>query len=199
MARSLNQDFLMTFRFRVVTLRNENDSSRDFLGSATAGLPEAGFATVTIPGISQDAVEYREGHYIFARKMPGIPTVEDCTMTRGIALAESAFWDWARVTREGQGEYRADLQIQQFHRRALQREYPVQYGPGSALVPSETIDESFVERTFTLYDCFPTNCKPASDFDASSAEVSMAELTVAVERVEMNVAPQGSITADANA
>src|SRR5688572_5902390 len=102
MARAEADDFIHSMRFHV-----KADGPRQMLPRAS-GEAQAGFSQVSTPAGSVAVAEYREGHYIYTRKQPGIPAVEDISLSRGVTRRDTEFWDWLRVVIEGSGEYRAD-------------------------------------------------------------------------------------------
>ena len=55
---------------------------------------EAGFTAVTTPEYTIDAIEYKEGNMTFTHKLPGNPTVAECTMSKGVMRGYTAFFDW---------------------------------------------------------------------------------------------------------
>lgn len=172
MARAASTDFLQNFRFHVTvsggaTAFNPINFSRNGIGIGG----EAGFQSVSIPDISIEATEYREGTYKYTRKFPGPPTIADITLIRGVVVQDTKFYDWAINTLSG-GPYRVDLNILQYTRGDLAN--PVNPAENSA-VPQTAA------RTYKCYECLPTQVKPAGDLDATSGEVAMAELTVAME------------------
>jgi len=190
MARSVNTDFLQSFRFHVTASASLvlGGLEARFLsrGNTLGDVPkaEAGFSAVNTPSGTIDAAEYREGHYVYTRKYPGIPTMDDITMSRGCALKDTAFYFWFKTCIEGDGEYRADLTVHHFARQTTLAQ------SDTTLVGSpEGINaESAAKKLYTAYEAFPTAHKVATDLDSTASEVSIMDLTVAYERftVETN-------------
>mgnify|MGYP006279061979 FL=1 len=174
MARSQSEDFLQNFRFhvRVIGTAGGIEDPIKAIRSGTAGVDnEAGFQQVTVPEISTDANEYREGTMKWTRKLPGAPTVGDATLMRGVVKQDSKFFDWMIQTATG-GDYRVDLAIFQFARGDVD--------PG--------VDEAIpavATKVYILRDAFPTRAKPTGDMDATNGEVSMAEIDIACEKIEV--------------
>lgn len=172
MARARETDFLQNFRFGVSTIEFKSDA--DPLNPAVENNPgiagKAGFQSVTLPEISIEATEYREGNYKYTKKFPGPPTISDVTLMRGVVNKDLAFYDWAVSALSGM-EYSANIQIEQYGRTDYTVADAAEYSaaPGTA------------ERTFICYNCTPTRCKPSADLDATSGEVSMAEVDFALE------------------
>lgn len=177
MAREVATDFLHSMRFQVVA----NDAGRPTLDAP--GRVDAGFTTVSTPEATVEAVEYREGTFIYMRKFPGNPTVADLTFNRGVAKRDSSFWDWLRVIIEGSGDYRQDLQIKHFHR---QEALPRSVGPFTGETANQTvIDIGAPARVYHVREAFPVRHKVAGDLDATASEVSIMELDVAFEHFEV--------------
>lgn len=176
MARSQTQDFIQSFRFHVIVIDTGGlgFNPLEAVREGSAGVEgEAGFQSVTIPEISTDAAEYREGIMKWTRKLPGPPTLSDITMMRGVVKKDTSFFDWGVRTATG-GDYRVDLAILQYGREDVD--------PGT----SESVPQQ-ASRIIKAYDCFPLRTKPAGDLDATSSEVSLSELDVATERIEIEV------------
>ncbi len=151
MPRAQSTDPLQGFRFKVV------DANVDG-GSFLTG----GFATATLPEFTMEAAEYKNGDEKFKRKFPGIPTVNDVTLTRGVVKTNTEFYDWLKAALNGQ-EYRSDVTIQQFHRES-------------------DAEPAFV---YTLKNAFPIRVKPAGDFDANTSDINLAEVDIAYEEFEV--------------
>lgn len=166
MARPEVSDVLQSFRFHVVSENNNIEYSDNQRG-------QAGFQSVTLPELSVEPVEYREGHHTYTQKYPGVPTVTDVTMIRGVTKRDTAFYRWVKAAAEG-GEYRTNLTVYHFPRDAKRS-------------PDKVADLSKA-RLYNLYECVPTRVKFAGDLDATSGEVSMAEVDVAVEYFDLDVA-----------
>lgn len=177
MARALNTDFLHSMRFHILVTKTD--------GSALlkpSGRPDAGFSNVTTPEANVEPVEYKEGQWIYTRKYPGNPSVSDISMSRGVTRGDSTFWDWMRVVMEGSGEYRADLDIQHYHReQALTRPTPAN-GTEANLT---TFTSGTPTRTYHVREAFPTRHKVAADMDATASEISIMELDCAYETFEV--------------
>ena len=95
MARSQATDFLQSFRFHVKSLNRAGDFPDPLQFGSDAGINgEAGFQSVTLPELSTEAVEYREGTFKYTKKQPGVPTVSDVTMMRGVVKTDTDFYDW---------------------------------------------------------------------------------------------------------
>lgn len=167
--RAAVDDLMQGFRFHV-TAANKNDL--DLLQPIPSrqgefeGGGEAGFQSVTLPEITLEATEYREGTFTWTQKYPGPPTVSDCTLMRGVSKSDTAFYDWVMTCATG-GEYRADVTIWHYQRTEM----------GLGPTPSQGTDVRRVE----CKNCIPMRVKPAADFDSMSGEVSLAEVDFAME------------------
>lgn len=175
MARPVATDFIHSMRFQVVT----TDGSRPSL--RPEGRPEAGFSNVTTPEATVEAVEYREGTFLYTRKYPGLTTMADITCNRGVARKDTTFWDWLRKVIEGSGEYRQDLDIRHFHRdTALTR---ADSDGGNPNLTQITIDNP--ARVYHVKEAFPIRHKVAGDMDATASEVSIMEIDFSFEYFEV--------------
>lgn len=162
MARPASSDPFHNHRFLV------EDSGNTNLIDARLG----GFTTVTTPNVSVNAVEYREGTYIWTRKYPGIPTVGDLVMSRGIFKRSSGFFPWILRCIEGAVDdnnrpYRSEIQIKQFH---ITDEFGVEGTP---------------TRVTTCAEVFLMDVKPTGDFDANDDSIQITEATFAVEEISV--------------
>ena len=167
MARPQTTDFLMSFRFQVVMLTVGSEAKSYF--TAEGAPADAGFQSVTVPEISLEATEYREGTYKYTRKYPGPPTISEVSCIRGVTKTDTGFFDWCVAAMSG-SEYRADISIIQYARENL-----ADAGDG----PDEY---AFSEipligaRNYVCRECVPIRVKPAGDMEAMSGEVSLAEV-----------------------
>lgn len=161
MARSVATDFYHAFKYHMKVTT----------GSITgASSIQGGFATAVMPEKTMEAVEYKEGIYLYRRKQPGDVTYSDLTFTKGVAKGGTSFYDWINAQLKGEA-YRVDLQIMHFHRDEL----------------TNATDFSTVQpkRVLNCFECFPIRVKPGSDFDAQSSEISLEEVDIAIERFEL--------------
>lgn len=165
MARALADDVLSVFRFHVEAVGT--------FGQSYLGGPQAGFQSVTVPEISLETVEYREGQHMWTKKLPGIPSTDTITLQRGVVRRDAHFFNWMMTVVLGNGSFRAAVLIKHYSRTALD---------GSRI----SVD-AVPSRIYRVFQAFPVRCKLAADFDASASEVSVAELELAYESVEMEV------------
>jgi phage tail-like protein len=166
--RSANTDYFHNFRFHA---RVEGPGGIDYLDSNTAG-----FNTCTTPEMTVEATEYREGIWTYTRKFPGLATVSDITLGRGVTRRVGSFYDWMIRCIEG-GEYRATLTIYQYHRVGKE--------------PDEraTRDDLAFAKRIICEEAMPIRMKPAGDLDATAADVSIQEVDVAMERFKIEEPP----------
>jgi len=162
--RNATTDYFHNFRFHVST---DGPGGIDYLDSR-----EAGFNTCTTPEYTLEAVEYREGIYVYTRKFPGLVTAADVTLGRGVVRRASRFYEWMIRCIEG-GEYRATLTIYHYHRVGFE--------------PDEMADrgDTGYAKKYRCYNCIPIRFKVAGDLDATAADVSIQEVDVAMERFEV--------------
>lgn len=177
MARAVASDFLHVCRFHVAIANGQEDllARKAVVDGQTA---VAGFTTCTIPELSVETVEYKEGTFLYPRKYAGNPSVSDISMTRGVSRQDSAFWDWAQRSAEGApagGTYRVDLNIYHFHRDTVLAGGQIQEFGGQ-------VENAYASAvTYKVNEALAIKCKPASDLDANSSDVAIAELDVALE------------------
>ena len=184
-ARSVASDFLQSMRFQVKCV------GTGFTLDGPEGA-QAGFMSVSTPEATIEAVEYREGTYNYPRKFPGNVTVADVSMSRGVALKDTAFWSWVSIVAHGEGEYRANIEIYHYNRSVLQKSVPTWAG-GTAPTTG------YGGRKYTLHEAFPIRCKVAGDLDASSSDISVQEIDVAFEYFSVDELTGGTFTGKGNA
>lgn len=168
MSRAQVTDKFQSFRFHVVASPDES-----LLKFTDAKLGEAGFQAVTSPEFSLDPVEYREGTFTFTQKYPGVPTVGDINMMRGLCRGDTKFYDWIKMAATT-GEYRTDLIIKHFHRD----EVP----PAGAANAGQWGD---AKRYIRAHECLPTRVKSDADLDAMTSDISLSEVDAACEYIEV--------------
>jgi len=165
--RAAVNDLMQGFRFHVIATNSDSENPLEFNRKGEfEGGGVAGFQSVTMPELTVEAQEYREGTMKWTQKYPGPPTVSDCTLMRGVAKRDTTFYDWVMDSVEG-NEYRCDVTIYHYHRTEM-----------GAANQSETSDDF---RRVECKNCVPTRAKPAGDLDSMSGEVSMAEVDFAME------------------
>ena len=177
-SRPKAQDFLHNFRFHVI-VKGFGEGGNAQLGTDESGKVTAGFSSVTTPEASQDAVEYREGHFIYTQKFSGVPTISDISLMRGVALADGTFWNWMKDVLEGNAEYRADVSIYHLHRDA--KPDASSLGDGQHNIKQDIPADGPGVIEYRLGQCFPIRHKVSSDLDATASEVSIQELDLAIE------------------
>ena len=187
MARAQTTDFLQNFRFHVETFDKAGLGWEPInylrTGDSNTGIDsKAGFQSCSVPDVSMDAVEYREGTYKYTKKFAGVPTVSDVSLMRGVVLKDTVFYDWIIRAVSG-AEYRADIVINQFTRNNMVL-------PEGASAPEYTAGENGkvparCARSYRCHECLPTRAKPGADLDATSSEVAMAECDFALEWFEV--------------
>lgn len=166
--RAQANDFMQGFRYHVVA---RTASGVDPLDEVRSGHGvHAGFQSVTLPEISTEASEYREGTFKWTEKYPGVPVVSPMTLIQGITKKSNAFYNTVMAALNGE-EYRLDVTVYHFHRGDI----------GSAdYVDISKIDSDKVRR-YECYNAFGTRAKPAGDLDSMASEVSLAEIDLEME------------------
>lgn len=163
MARASSTDFYHGFKYHAKVVSAGVD------GGSSIGA-EGGFTTVTMPEITVEQVDYKEGVYLYRRKYPGDVTFSDITLTKGVAKKDTNFYKWVRAAFLGK-EYRVDLQLKHFHRDDVK--------------DLNNFVNATPKRTIDVYQAFPTRVKPGSDFDAQASDVSLEEVDIALEYFEL--------------
>jgi phage tail-like protein len=138
---------------------------------------EAGFNSITMPEITVEHAEYREGIRVYTMKFPGVPTIAEITFNRGVARNDTAFFNWVLAAIEG-NEYRADIVVYHIQRPANEHVADTSRG-------NELDAEAAISKEYHLYNCSPARVKVAGDLDASTSDISLAELDVALERFDV--------------
>ena len=195
MARAQATDFLQNFRFHVEATSVAGTGWQPInytrTGDGNTGVDsKAGFQSCSLPDVSMDAVEYREGTYKYTKKFAGVPTVSDVSLMRGVVVKDTTFYDWIIRAVSG-AEYRADITIKQFTRNNMVLE------EGSSTPNAVTAAEygkipTRCARTYVCHECLPTRAKPGGDLDATSSEVAMGECDFALEWFEVVETPEGA-------
>ena len=178
MSRAQATDPLHSFRFHAKLVEGQPGYTGNLNGDQI-GDAEAGFTTLTAPEVTLEHAEYREGNRTYTEKYPGIPTMNDITLTRGVARRETAFFEWLLAAIEGR-EYRGDLLIMQFPRFD-------RGGRVGAASPGLELPEGYenLSKRYLLYNASPSRVKLAGDMDATTSDVSVAELDVVFERPDV--------------
>ena len=168
--RASSMDFMQGFRYHVIA----SDSSGvdplqgvdDGAESRGAGGIHAGFQSVTVPELSVEASEYREGTFEWTQKYPGPPTVSEITLMRGITKRDSSFFKMIMASIRG-AEYRADVSI--YHYQRTEMSLATSADPGTDT------------RQIKCGESFAIRAKPAGDLDSMTGDVSLAEVDLAIE------------------
>jgi phage tail-like protein len=125
------------------------------------GITRAGFRECSGLENSQNAGEYREGtdKNLSVRKIPGLVTHSDITLSRGIT-ADSKLWEWRQKVVKGNVE-RHDISITLLDSN------------GNAKI------------TWNLFDCWPRQWTGPS-LNATADDLAVEQLVLACERVEVD-------------
>lgn len=157
MARAVDTDLYHNFRFHVVDPAGGNLDR------------VAGFRTCSVPDISVDTAEYREGVFKYTRKYPGIAKVGECSLSKGVVKKTSDFMAWLFKCIDGGVTYRSDITIQEFH---ISDPFGIDGRPS---------------KVIQLKEVFPISVKPTGDKDASSSDVAIQEMTLSVEEITVEL------------
>lgn len=173
--RAANTDLMQGFRYHVVATQDGTDVDPlqgvdDGDIARGAGGTQAGFQSATIPELNVEIAEYREGTFKWTQKYPGVPTVSDITLMRGISKRDTSFFKMVMASIEG-AEYRADVSIYHYQRSEMD------------LATSGEVGEN--TREVACGECFASRAKPAGDLDSMTSDVSLAEVDIAIEKFEI--------------
>lgn len=169
--RAAADDLMQGFRFHVTASNTIGDDPLAYTRNGQyEGSAQAGFQSVTLPEVTIEATEYREGTFKWTQKYPGPPTVSDCTLMRGVTKGDTKFHHWVLGSVDG-AEYRCDVTIWHYQRTEM----------GMAHM-AETSNEM---RHLVCHNCVPIRSKPGADFDSMSGEVSLAEVDFAMESFDI--------------
>lgn len=157
MARSIETDPFHNFRFHLVDPAGGNLD------------PVAGFMSVTMPDVAVEEAPYREGVFRWTQKFPGIPTVGDVTLNKGVFKRDSDFFNWVLKVINGGQEYRTELILQQYH---IADEFGINGTP---------------TRITRLREVWGKQAKPTGDLDATASAVMVQSLTVSVEEFDVEL------------
>jgi phage tail-like protein len=160
MARTTAEDQIQSFRFRVFEVEGGPGIFAD-------ENPVAGFTTITTPEATAEMATHRTGSEKTTRKFLGPVEYGDVTMSRGILLGDSTFYNWLERYRNKQ-PFRTDLEVRVYN----------QEGDGTSP------DDQHV-KSQTWKECIPTTVKGLGDLDSASADVNVQEVTVAIEEYEL--------------
>lgn len=179
-ARNASSDKLQSYRFHVKLVAGGPYGGELNMIGPVGSRFEAGFKTVTLPQITTETVNYREGISTFAQKFGGPPTVEPITLTRGVSISGTNFFDWLMAKIEGR-DYRSDVSIYQMPITAVRR---ATAGAGRV---NEPIPPGYEDCSieYRLHEAQPSRVKLAGDLDADSGEVSISELELEYEWPEI--------------
>ncbi|WP_084693081.1 phage tail protein [Actinomadura atramentaria] len=160
----IETDPLRNFRFRVKIHK--------------AGFPEMGFMAVSGLNITTEVIPYREGGMnTTTQKMPGQADFAPITLSKGLAVGDSAMMEWTRelfTVLQGTGpgkpgaEFRARVQIDII-------DHPV------------TVKQAPIKASFMVYNAWPT-AVAFSDLDAGANAVLVQQMTLAHEGFEFRIA-----------
>lgn len=161
MARSVETDPYHDFRFHIVDPAGGNLD------------PVAGFTSVTMPTIEVEEAPYREGTYKFTQKYPGVPTVSNVTMEKGIFKRDSDFYNWVLKVINGGQEYRTELVVQQYH---ITDEFGISGSPS---------------RITRLREVWGRSARPNADtYNSTSSAIALQNLEVSVEEFDVEQVAQ---------
>jgi phage tail-like protein len=199
MARSAWKDILRNDSFYLL------DLSLGELSFATQ-LIQAGFKSCTMPELTIQTQDVREGNFPIPRKIITGGGVNNITMTKGATWYDSDFWRWISRTLMGStsglqfgsigmsdSKFRKDFVLMQFLKGTG---IPMTFQlPGfeGGMLSGVDIFQGFHQQAdsgkvslvpvkmWLLKNALPLRYKPGTDFDAQSPAVSIGELEIVYE------------------
>ena len=172
MARSSNKDPLSKFRWAVTIY----DSS----GNSTSN--RAGFSSCETPSLSINTKSYAEGgNHLWPKKIIDSIEYKPIVLQRGVT-SNSDFDLWAKQAFElFQNRNYKDQNTTAGYRRTVILDHLDRAGR--------------IVKSYKLYNCFPIEYKPASDFAADGDDLmSMERLVLAYESFEVQGNPNSTDT-----
>jgi phage tail-like protein len=162
-----------------------SENGAGFIAGGNVGA-EAGFQSITMPDVSAEVAEYREGNRTYTMKFPGVPSVTDSTFQRGVARYDTAFYSWLLAAIEGD-EYRADVTV--YHVQRPRRTLDIVPGAGGKafMAATELAVSDVNTKRYILREAFPMRVKLAGDLDSTASDISISEMDVAAERIDLEL------------
>lgn len=136
-----------------------------FSDNMGAGI-EAGFTSISLPEVTVEHADYREGTNLYSQKYPVRPVYGSITLSKGVTKASSGLYKWIKNCIEGKG-YRANILIDQFHR--------------TDIGGFQDFSKLKASRRIECWYCLPVRYKPGTDLDANSSEISIEEIEFEIE------------------
>lgn len=169
MARAQLTDYLQVGRFHVLDMS---------FTIPPILLPVYGFKTCSMPEMIANVKSITEGNYEFPRKVYSGAEIGDVTLTQGVSLLNSDFYDWMRKAVIGQRGPKNILIVQFLNSKGKT------FSGSGAITGGLEFVARLPGRAWLLKNCRPSRYRPGSDFDAMSQEISIAELTLSIEEME---------------
>lgn len=163
MARSQSTDYYHNLKYHFKAV------STGVAGAQNLGA-QGGFSALSMPEISQEVAEYKEGRMLYKRKQAGEVTFNDITASQGVAKGNTDFYDWIQAGYLG-SPYKADFQIRQFHR--------------DEVTGLNDFTGVLSKRVINIFEAQAVRVKLGSDLDATSSDISIAECDIAYESVQL--------------
>ena len=141
-----------------------NDPIRNNRFQVDIGDDTIGFREVTIPEMTAEPIEYREGNEKSStvRKIPGLEKYGNINLKRGITDS-TALYDWY------------DEAILKNNKESMRRNITIEY-----------LDEKgeTAIKTWNCINCWPTKYK-AADINATANEIAIEELELVTEGITL--------------
>ncbi len=171
MARSFESDPLMSCNFALIEVPTAGLIPLAFpyktLRSALSNGNFVGFQTMTVPEISLETKEIRQGNNQYVHRVPtGFSSGGNVVLSQAVLRLAGDMGLWFKQALNGVFSPRRNM-----------------------LLVHTRLDRALPARIIQCSDCIPVSWKPASDFDANSSTVSMESLTFFTPRVDIIFIP----------
>ncbi len=154
-----------------------------------------GFARITMPEISVEMKEVKEGTSEYKHYIPLSAGVGQITLERGVSVFNQDFYPWVKRVIAGAPAVRRNLMLVQFSEASLAGAQNVGLGPkkdamgvlsviGNQVFNFGDLFARVPAKAWMLYECLPVSYKAGSDLDALGNEISMSQLTLQPHMIE---------------
>lgn len=178
-------DYLNNYRFHLFDV--------SFVAPAVFNI-SYGFARVTMPEISVEMKEIKEGTSEYKHYVPLSASVGQITLERGVTVFNQDFFPWVKRVIAGSPAIRRNLMLVQFSEASLVGAQNVGLGPKGGLGALSVLANQVMNfgdlfarvpaKAWMLYECLPVSYKAGSDLDALGNEISMSQLTIQPHMIE---------------
>lgn len=166
MARPRLLDYLQSHRFWVVDI-TPTLGRRAFVLN-----PTMGFSSVSGLGMTVETQQFTPGNSNWPVTIPIGASASQVTMSRGVSMGDSSFWDWVRDAVKGVNSPVRTLMVIHYTGMGISLEKAGFVNSGIALSASRIPGQAWV-----LWECVPVGFRGPS-LDASTGDVSVQEIDI---------------------